>query len=733
MRIIRFLVGTTANSTQPRCFRKVHGWLLCLCACLAQPGYAHAAVDTLIFQFGFTHINQPGAEEYLVETSGVRKYSEWQNPPITYWGPVVNNQVGTLVYRLTFPGLSSKIWLKAHSPLWNVGSGFGRGASALEVSKDGSNWVSIWNGIDPLQWGQGFTIDGFLPLEVAGSSELWVRIKLLVTEAPNSSYTTAQFARSTSSELENVFEVRAYNSAVDADGDQYVDFVESHYGSNPNDSASTPNSIRQKGRVLGWGAGGRFTNSSRDVVGLSAGEYHFVALRSDGTVFGWGDNSAGQINIPVFPKPVVAVSAGSVGFHNLAVLADGTVRGWGLNNYGQASIPAGLTDVVAVSAGREHSVALKADGTVVAWGANSVAQIAVPSDLRDVVKVVSGPWHNVALKRNGSVVRWGYHDGPDDEIPSDLSEVFDIAVAHRTSFAVLADKSLVSWGKTIWGSVDAELDQIPSNLGAVLAVGNTYNVAMAVNQAGKLIKWGNGAWADGKNFGHFHDVPASLEQVFAFAGGLLDSAALTTDSDFDDDGLEDIYETGTGNWVSATDTGTDPSNPDTDGDGLSDGVETRTGAYISPTDTGTDPNLSDTDRDGLPDGAETATSVYVGTNDTGTDPNNPDTSSDGILDGEAVLWNFNPLTDHTQVLAFLRHAAGVQSGRFALYTEGSIMDLNLGGVMLQKTGTQASVRFKVLSKMDLRDPAWTDRGTYLLPPIDMPGSKGFLRIRAEQP
>jgi hypothetical protein len=141
----------------------------------------------------------------------------------------------------------------------------------------------------------------------------------------------------------------------------------------------------------------------------------------------------------------------------------------------------------------------------------------------------------------------------------------------------------------------------------------------------------------------------------------------------------------------------------------------------------------DSDNDGLDDINETNTGTFVSATDAGTDPYNPDTSGDGILDGEAVLWNFNPLTDHTQVLAFLRHATGVQSGRFALYTEGSIMDLNLGGVMLQKSGNQASVRFKVESKMDLRDPSWTDRGTYLLPPIDMPGSKGFLRIRAEQP
>jgi hypothetical protein len=141
----------------------------------------------------------------------------------------------------------------------------------------------------------------------------------------------------------------------------------------------------------------------------------------------------------------------------------------------------------------------------------------------------------------------------------------------------------------------------------------------------------------------------------------------------------------------------------------------------------------DSDNDGLDDVHETNTGAFVSAADAGTDPYNPDTSGDGILDGEAVLWNFNPLTDHTQVLAFLRHATGVQSGRFALYTEGSIMDLNLGGVMIQKSGNQASVRFKVESKMDLRDPAWADRGTFLLPPVEMPGSKGFLRIRAEQP
>jgi hypothetical protein len=53
---------------------------------------------------------------------------------------------------------------------------------------------------------------------------------------------------------------------------------------------------------------------------------------------------------------------------------------------------------------------------------------------------------------------------------------------------------------------------------------------------------------------------------------------------------------------------------DSDGDGLSDAVETGTGIYVSPTDTGTDPNNTDTDRDGINDGVEVST---LGTNPNG--------------------------------------------------------------------------------------------------------------------
>ena len=62
--------------------------------------------------------------------------------------------------------------------------------------------------------------------------------------------------------------------------------------------------------------------------------------------------------------------------------------------------------------------------------------------------------------------------------------------------------------------------------------------------------------------------------AFGFAAVLLTSASIYA-IDTDSDGLDDSVETGTGTYVSPTNTGTNPNAVDTDGDGVADGIEVR--------------------------------------------------------------------------------------------------------------------------------------------------------------
>lgn len=120
--------------------------------------------------------------------------------------------------------------------------------------------------------------------------------------------------------------------------------------------------------------------------------------------------------------------------------------------------------------------------------------------------------------------------------------------------------------------------------------------------------------------------------------------------DTDGDGLKDGVETGTGIWVSPTNTGTNPLNPDTDGDFLLDGVETGTGVYVSPTNTGTDPNKKDTDGDGYMDSTEIAL---------GTDPNNA-SSIPNLGTGSRIVayWNFDDNSNTNQTVDTVHSSVG---------------------------------------------------------------------------
>src|SRR5207302_1161064 len=113
----------------------------------------------------------------------------------------------------------------------------------------------------------------------------------------------------------------------------------------------------------------------------------------------WGDNSFGQIETPINLTNVMVVSAGA--WHNLALQTNGTLVAWGDNSLAQTNLPPGLTNVVAIAAGGNHTLALKADGRVVAWGENTdsegnfVGQSVVPAPATNVVAIAAGQYHSL--------------------------------------------------------------------------------------------------------------------------------------------------------------------------------------------------------------------------------------------------------------------------------------------------------------------------------------------------
>jgi alpha-tubulin suppressor-like RCC1 family protein len=160
---------------------------------------------------------------------------------------------------------------------------------------------------------------------------------------------------------------------------------------------------------------------SSPVREVSANEVHALAVTSDGRVWAWGRNTAGQLgngsvaneNAPILPTPTpvpgisaatsVAAGAGS----SYALLADGTIVAWGSNAVGQLGdgtevdhyTPAPvrvLTNVQAIASGALVAYAMRTDGTVWAWGGGISASFLESVgdgvyDVRRVPVLVSAP------------------------------------------------------------------------------------------------------------------------------------------------------------------------------------------------------------------------------------------------------------------------------------------------------------------------------------------------------
>jgi alpha-tubulin suppressor-like RCC1 family protein len=340
-----------------------------------------------------------------------------------------------------------------------------------------------------------------------------------------------------------------------------------------------------RGQVIGWGEnrGGQatsfpsasFSNGTFSVTGspfatgcvmiagqvlnnataISAGTFHSLALRVDGTVAGWGDNYLGEALGDKTPDPattngvvkingqilsnVVSVAAGRT--FSLALKKDGNIVTWG-QNY----VPAGLSNIVAIATEWGCSWALKRNGTVVGWANqpsnHDYGQLTTVENLSNVIAITVGPGgdstRGVALRGDGTVVNWGgetiYKDATP---PKGLSNVVAIATGYNHSLALTRDGIVTGWGfNNVGQATGTPSTNSPSiSAGQVIIAGRVLSnvVSIAAGRGYSLALKGDGtviAWGRMVDDLYPATVPAGLSKVVAIAAGENFCLAITTNS-----------------------------------------------------------------------------------------------------------------------------------------------------------------------------------------------------------
>jgi alpha-tubulin suppressor-like RCC1 family protein len=206
-------------------------------------------------------------------------------------------------------------------------------------------------------------------------------------------------------------------------------FIWGSLGDGTGTNRSTPVQLR------GPGIGGFMT----DVEQMVRGGFHGLALREDGTVWGWGRNTTGQLSTSLpyganrWPGQITGIGLASEiaagDGHSMAVI-DGQVWGWGLGLHGQIGvlttgastgipeIVEGLDSIVDLEAGGQHTLALRSDGALVAMGWNWAGQLGdgttvdrwTPVEvigITDVIAMDGGSAHTLAVDQGGALWAWG--------------------------------------------------------------------------------------------------------------------------------------------------------------------------------------------------------------------------------------------------------------------------------------------------------------------------------------
>jgi len=309
---------------------------------------------------------------------------------------------------------------------------------------------------------------------------------------------------------------------------------------------------------------------------ISAGDNFAVALRSDGVLWAWGGNNAAQLGngtmstsvpfsnhdalLPIAVAPAVGAAAGTYwsaisagNLHALALRSDGSLWGWGANGFGQLGIgptliyattpqlipsPVGAaagTTWTHCAAGSILSFGIRSDGTLWSWGAPtypSFSALGHPSPTTGTFtpQLVPAPataaagtvWtsvatggtstHTLAIRSDGTLWAWGWDrqgelgqgltSSGNGGSPTPLQVALPAAAAAGTtwvraavgehsSLGLLSDGTLWGWGDNYMGILGINLappgaavptQEYNHEMWSEMASGLTHSVAISRGQ-----------------------------------------------------------------------------------------------------------------------------------------------------------------------------------------------------------------------------------------------------------
>ena len=234
------------------------------------------------------------------------------------------------------------------------------------------------------------------------------------------------------------------------------------------------------------------TGAGNGWASVAAGNAHTIGVKTDGTIYVWGENIYGQVGdgggsnrLTPFPTSIdgkwIAPAVGSQADHTVVVKADGMVWAWGNNSDGQLgdgtsshrNIPVKIVwrgnKWASLAGGMGHTAGVKSDGTLWAWGSNDSGQIGdrsyqvnkyLPMKIGDNrwLSLEAGSYHTVGIKSDGSLWAWGYNtygqlgDGTSGNVKTEPISIasgtawkrVDAGIYH--TLAVKSDGTLWGWG-----------------------------------------------------------------------------------------------------------------------------------------------------------------------------------------------------------------------------------------------------------------------------------------------